>query len=106
MKKRNKSRDKMSYEVMDICDMKYPDNYFDIAIDKSTIDAILCGDNSCINTCIMLKEAQRVLKENGGLYLAISYGKPVSRTPHLERRCFSWELKHYLLKPITPGLTK
>ena len=30
-----------------VCNMKYPDSYFNIAIDKSTIDAILCGMEQC-----------------------------------------------------------
>lgn len=66
---------KMKWEVMDVTDLKYPDESFDLAIDKSTIDALLCGDNAFINVAKMLKEAQRVLKP-GGVYLAISYGKP------------------------------
>ena len=57
MKERNKDRKKMVYEVMDVCDLKYPDNFFDIAIDKSTIDAILCGDNPYLNTLLLLKES-------------------------------------------------
>jgi len=100
MKKRNKSREKMVYEVMDVCDMTYPDNFFDVAIDKSTIDAILCGDNPYLNTCLLLKESQRVLKEDGGLYIAISYGKPETRSVHFERKCFSWALKEYIFYPV------
>lgn len=42
---------------MDIINLKYDDNFFDVAIDKSTIDAILCGDNAFLYTAIMLKEA-------------------------------------------------
>ena len=57
MKERNKNRKKMVYEVMDVCDLKYPDNFFDVAIDKSTIDAILCGDNPYLNTLLLLKES-------------------------------------------------
>lgn len=41
---------------MDVCDLKYPDNYFDIAVDKSTIDALLCGDNAYLNVATMMKE--------------------------------------------------
>lgn len=55
----------MKYEVMDVCDMSYPSNYFDVAIDKSTIDALLCGDNSFYNVARMTKEVQRVLKVGG-----------------------------------------
>mmetsp|Transcript_6473 Transcript_6473/g.4592 ORF Transcript_6473/g.4592 Transcript_6473/m.4592 type:complete len:104 (+) Transcript_6473:208-519(+) len=52
----NKSRVHMKYEVMDVRDLKFDDNSFDIAIDKSTIDALLCGEDSTLNTAIMLKE--------------------------------------------------
>jgi ubiquinone/menaquinone biosynthesis C-methylase UbiE len=67
---------------MDVCDLMYPDNYFDCIIDKSTIDAILCGDNAYLNTALLLKEAQRVIKEDSGKYIAISYGKPETRSIH------------------------
>lgn len=56
MKERNKERAEMKYEVMDVRDIKYPDHYFDIAIDKSTIDALLCGDNAYLNVANMMKE--------------------------------------------------
>jgi hypothetical protein len=46
----------MKYEVMDVCDIKYPNGFFDVAIDKSTIDALLCGDNAYINVAKMMKE--------------------------------------------------
>lgn len=45
----------ISDEVMDVRHMTYPDNFFDIAIDKSTIDALLCGNNAFLNVAIMLK---------------------------------------------------
>lgn len=85
---------------MDACNLKYPDNYFDVCIDKSTIDALLCGDNAFLNTAIMLKEGQRVLKEDGGKYIAISYGKPSSRSFHFERTFLSWTLKEYIFSPV------
>ena len=56
MSDRNKDRVDMKYEVMDCTDMKYPDNYFDVVIDKSTIDALLCGDNSYLMVAKMTKE--------------------------------------------------
>ena len=49
MSERCKNRPKMTYEVMDVRDIKYENNFFDLAIDKSTIDALLCGDDSFIN---------------------------------------------------------
>ena len=46
----------MKWEVMDVTDIKFEDNFFDIAIDKSTIDALLCGDNAFLNVAMMTKE--------------------------------------------------
>ena len=42
MKLRNKDKANMEWQVMDVTDMKeFEDESFDIAIDKSTIDALL-----------------------------------------------------------------
>ena len=85
MKERSKNRPEMTYEVMDVRDLKFEDNYFDLAIDKSTIDALLCGDDAFINVAKMIKEVQRVLKV-GGYYMMISYGTPDNRVLHLNRK--------------------
>ena len=84
---------------MDACKLTFADNFFDLAIDKSTIDALLCGDNSYVITALMLKESQRVIKENGGVYFAISYGKPSTRSMHFKRPFLSWDLKEFSLLP-------
>jgi len=55
MKARNVTRKKMKYEVMDVRKMTYPDGYYDLAVDKSTIDALLCGENSFYNVALMVK---------------------------------------------------
>lgn len=55
MKDRNKHRTKMRYDVMNVMNMSYEDNYYDLAVDKSTIDALLCGEKSFYNVATMLK---------------------------------------------------
>ena len=66
MAKRNEDRKEMSYQVMDVRDLQYPDNYFDMEIDKSiyiyiyiyelgTIDALLCGEEAFVNVAKMTK---------------------------------------------------
>ena len=62
MKKRNLKREEMTFEVMDVRNLKFKDSSIDLAVDKSTIDALLCGNSSYINVAKMLKEVQRVLK--------------------------------------------
>jgi hypothetical protein len=46
----------MKWDVMDCRDLKYKDEYFDLIIDKSTIDALLCGDKAYLNVAIMMNE--------------------------------------------------
>ena len=46
MKEINKERTKMTWHVMDALKMEFEDKKFDAVIDKSTIDAILCGQYS------------------------------------------------------------
>lgn len=70
---------------MDVWDLKYEAGSFDIAIDKSTIDALLCGEDAFINVAKMTHEVQRVLKPNG-IYFVISYGAPDTRISH-----FQWD---------------
>lgn len=85
------------WEVMDICDMKgLKDNTFDFVFDKSTIDALLCGENSFVNVARMLKETQRVLKP-GGNYFAVSYGKPESRSFHFEQEFLSFDTREFVV---------
>ena len=74
----------MKWEVMDARELGYESQMFDLIIDKSTIDALLCGKFAQINVAIMLKECQRVLSI-GGSYVAISYGEPDTREQMLQR---------------------
>ena len=82
---------------MDVRELKYDDSYFDFVIDKSTIDALLCGERSFINVAIMIKEAQRVLKDEG-VYMIVSYGQPENRIFHLEREFLSFDINIYTIK--------
>jgi hypothetical protein len=40
---------------MDCRQLKYSANTFDFIIDKSTIDALLCGDHAYMNVAITMK---------------------------------------------------
>ena len=44
----------MQYDLMDVTDMSYPNKSFDLVVDKSTIDALLCSDTPYISTAKML----------------------------------------------------
>ena len=97
MKARNKDKKGLHFDVMDVCEMAYKDETFDLIVDKSTIDALLCGDHSFMIVAKMLKEISRVLK-TGGYYLIISYGQPENRMIHLERDHLAFEIQIYTIK--------
>lgn len=99
MRERNLERSEMTWEVMDVTNMSYQDETFDIAIDKSTIDALLCGDCSFLNVARMTKEVQRILKTNG-YYFVISYGHPDNRTLHFTRPHLDFVLECGKVYPV------
>jgi EEF1A lysine methyltransferase 4 len=87
----------MSWEVMDGKELRYNNSFFDVVIDKATMDTFLCGENSHQNVAIMLKEVQRVLRTSG-VYILISYGNPESRMIHLQREHLAFEISVKVLK--------
>lgn len=102
MKEKNlEKRPKMQWIVMDITDMKpIETDSYDLVIDKSTMDALCCADDSLLKIALMLKETIRVLKTDGH-YFCISYGKPEARVHHFEQAFLSWELREFILYDST-----
>lgn len=96
MKLRNIKRDLMTWRVMDALALNFDDASFDVVIDKSTLDAILCGDMSFYKTAILLKESQRVMRVDG-LYLCISYGSPENRVFHFRREHLGFDISCFVL---------
>ena len=87
-------RPDMKFHVMDACNMTYPREHFDMILDKSTIDSVLCGKACFYNTALMLKECQRVLK-TGGYYVCITLGAPEERELHFKRPHLDFEIKKF-----------
>jgi ubiquinone/menaquinone biosynthesis C-methylase UbiE len=82
---------------MDVTDMvTIANNSFDIALDKSTIDALLCAPRAQVLVGKMLKEVQRILKP-GGYYIAISYGEPDNRSYLFDFPFIHWEKREFAL---------
>lgn len=97
MKARNTDKKEMQWEVMDARKLGYPSESFDAVIDKSTLDAILCGDLSFYNAAKVIDEVQRVLK-TGGVYIVITYGRPYTRIFHLQRPHLDFRLETFVLR--------
>ncbi|XP_068808039.1 eEF1A lysine and N-terminal methyltransferase isoform X1 [Struthio camelus] len=74
MQERNASkRPKMSYLLMDVLQMDFPDALFQVVLDKGTLDAILADEEEATLAKVdrMFAEISRVLQV-GGRYLCVS----------------------------------
>eukprot|EP00357_Protocruzia_adherens_P019331 CAMPEP_0115005726 /NCGR_PEP_ID=MMETSP0216-20121206/20057_1 /TAXON_ID=223996 /ORGANISM="Protocruzia adherens, Strain Boccale" /LENGTH=214 /DNA_ID=CAMNT_0002372135 /DNA_START=40 /DNA_END=684 /DNA_ORIENTATION=- len=80
----------MTFATVDACKMDY-DGAFDAVLDKGTIDAVLCGEDSSKNVNEMLTRVYKSLTPNG-VYVAITYGQPQHRLSYLTKSEFSWEV--------------
>ncbi|KAI9145001.1 S-adenosyl-L-methionine-dependent methyltransferase [Paraphysoderma sedebokerense] len=92
MKSEYSTLSSMKWEVMDIRDIKYGNETFDIAIDKGTMDAMMCEKGSIWspsealkqNVALEVDEVLRILKPNGK-FIYVTFGQPHFRRQHLER---------------------
>ncbi|NWI66002.1 MET13 protein, partial [Todus mexicanus] len=66
-------RPKMSYLLMDVLQMDFPDAHFQVVLDKGTLDALLTDEEEATLTKVdkMFAEISRVLQV-GGRYLCVS----------------------------------
>ncbi|KAJ2450898.1 hypothetical protein GGF42_004382 [Coemansia sp. RSA 2424] len=98
MRQRSQQQVGMTWEVMDVRALNLDDGSVDVAIDKGTLDALMCdkGDvwepsaELCENVAGEVDEVDRVLAA-GGKFIWITFGQPHFRKRHLERA--SWELQ-------------
>jgi ubiquinone/menaquinone biosynthesis C-methylase UbiE len=100
MSEKHRNNPRLIWKVMDVMKMDFLDCEFDAVIDKGTMDAILCGENSSDNAKKMAQEIYRVLKP-GGVFIMITYGTPETRLPHFHETKIGWKVtvetvpKHY-----------
>jgi len=79
MSQRNAQRHGMEWREMDATKMdNFCNSCFDVVIDKSTLDAMACGDKSTLVIATYANEVQRVLRP-GGVFICITFGKPECR---------------------------
>mmetsp|Transcript_16075 Transcript_16075/g.30293 ORF Transcript_16075/g.30293 Transcript_16075/m.30293 type:complete len:216 (-) Transcript_16075:45-692(-) len=90
MMQRNMKRPNMLWVQMDAMDLSFPDEAFDLILDKSLIDTFACSEIE--NIIIYLMEVSRVLRV-GGVFLVISYGSPDTRLDFLKMSHLQWEVE-------------
>ncbi|KAK0189081.1 S-adenosyl-L-methionine-dependent methyltransferase [Armillaria mellea] len=94
MQKRHGSdRPEMEWRVMDVRELEFADDQFDVVIDKGTMDAMMTarGDvwdppEKVVSDCTKeVDEVIRVLRKSTGLFLYLTFGQPHFRRRFLAR---------------------
>mmetsp|Transcript_29398 Transcript_29398/g.50777 ORF Transcript_29398/g.50777 Transcript_29398/m.50777 type:complete len:266 (+) Transcript_29398:124-921(+) len=90
----------LDWQVSDVRSMpEYGDSAFDVVLDKSLIDTMMCYDDAAAAVGAMAREVARVLRP-GGRYLALSLHRPRSGLAHLRQDHLHLEMHYgYLLNP-------
>jgi len=105
------TRPEMEWHEMDIRDLKFEDDSFDVAIDKGTMDAMMTSvkdvwnpPEQVIEDCSReVSEVVRVLRKKTGIFLYLTFGQPHFRKRHLTMPFCTLEVKelgdsfHYYL---------
>ncbi|KAJ2782698.1 hypothetical protein H4R18_002124 [Coemansia javaensis] len=100
MRRRYGHQGRMTWEVMDVRALALGDGSVDVAIDKGTLDALMCdgGDvwepsaELCENVGREVSEVERVLAP-GGRFIWVTFGQPHFRRRHLERASWTVEVE-------------
>ncbi|KAJ7031795.1 S-adenosyl-L-methionine-dependent methyltransferase [Mycena alexandri] len=110
-RRHEEARPGMQWLEMDVRDLKFEDGSFDIAIDKSTMDALMTakGDvwdppQQVVDDCTAeVDEVIRTLKKDSGVFIYLTFGQPHFRRRFLTRPDTKLEIKelgeafHYYL---------
>jgi len=91
MQDKYQERSSMTYKHMDCRAMDFSDQSFNIAIDKATLDSIVCGENSHANVQKYLAHVSRVLAADG-VFVLVSHAQPSYRLNFLDKPEFAWKI--------------
>lgn len=87
------------FRVQDVRELDYPDESFDVVLDKATFDTLICVRNPKESAHAALTAIYRVLAPRG-LYICISHAPPAERLPFFSAGGLDWEiLKYEVPKP-------
>eukprot|EP00195_Chlamydomonas_chlamydogama_P006454 CAMPEP_0202899936 /NCGR_PEP_ID=MMETSP1392-20130828/9339_1 /ASSEMBLY_ACC=CAM_ASM_000868 /TAXON_ID=225041 /ORGANISM="Chlamydomonas chlamydogama, Strain SAG 11-48b" /LENGTH=421 /DNA_ID=CAMNT_0049586239 /DNA_START=342 /DNA_END=1607 /DNA_ORIENTATION=+ len=98
MQEQHSTHPALQYRVCDCRSMQtdFEDGSFGSAIDKGTLDAVLCGEHGTADTLAYLKEVDRILIP-GGIFLLISLGGPSTRLELMRKAAVTWTVDVMLL---------
>jgi EEF1A lysine methyltransferase 4 len=82
----NSKQPRMEFLCHDVTDppMPFENGSFDLIVCKGAFDAVLCSAGSGYNIRRMVKECVRLLNDDGGVLMVVTYGNPDNRVVFLE----------------------
>jgi SAM-dependent methyltransferase len=95
-----KGESRLQWFEMNCAKLGFPDQSFDLVIDKGTIDAIMCGDDCDELVNDTMSEAFRVLTD-GGHFVCITFGSPGERFPAMRAVRRKWRVYPPIVMPPT-----
>lgn len=99
-RQRKAARPELRWLCMDVLDMSFPDSSFDLVIDKSLLDTLMCTSGPAGDANAYVQGVFRILRP-GGTLMCVSYGEPETREylfklegqdPAFEFRLYTCEL--------------
>ena len=97
--KRFQNYEEMDFTLMDATSIEFPNDCFDLILDKCTLDCILCGENAFQRASMMVQSVYRVLK-SGGVYILVSYGMPDTRIGYLKHKLLNWHIEQVKIPKV------
>jgi len=91
MKKKYAGKIGLNFETMDVRKMDFPNDKFDLLLDKGTLDTLLCGDDADVNAAKAMAEYARVLRV-GSACVIISHSPPDNRLPYFKTSTDSFQI--------------
>ena len=89
------------FQVMDAQDIKFSTASFDLAVDKGTLDSIMCGESAGEKIRKSLLEIYRVLRPQG-VFVCFSHGHPSVRNWELKVDEAPWDVEFVAIRKRTP----
>lgn len=101
MQERHSEKTTLTWEVMDVSEkLAFPDESFDVCMDKGCLDSILCGESSTVKVNDSLYHILRVLKKTG-VFLMVSHWAPEKWLGYLEIESYHWSISVFALpRPV------
>ncbi|KAH3863579.1 EEF1A lysine methyltransferase 4-like isoform X1 [Dreissena polymorpha] len=104
MSKKHSDMIEMSWQVMDMCNIEFPEASFDIVLEKGTIDALMVqerdpwnvSEETCQKIDSILNQVMFIVShilKPGGKFISITFSQTHFRKPLYARSRYNWDVQ-------------